>query len=371
MLANLAVPESMTICLTDSLLAFKEMLEKLKSESQDSQLAAKTCYSKIKFLVDSTENNTKMFSDLRKSEVKQYIKTKDAFATRIKRFYDTRYKIETMESEIDSLEYSLDQNTNKDRNVQSIKTKLKSLHQTLLKSKVEYSQMKVDAKDISVEFNQAKSKFVRVFNAYAENVELRVKDNLTFFVQRLSDFLSSFKLNNRSIPSNIQSSMIIDENTSQSHSSTDLSFAQVSTQFGDQRFIINELAYEEEKIGDPDLYLKFSKLVEGESTHLLKEIESWSRRIDTKEAQKVFVTATNVILRRAHVSDLIIMCSSSLMLRSLGNRIALFLVSFLPLLGKVPSVVAAYTVRDELISGAIGMLKITRILGSGASQRRG
>lgn len=350
MLAGLPVPTSLGVCPTENMQAFKEVLEKLKADANDSQVAAKNCYSRIKFLVDSTESNAKMFADLKKGEVKNYHKAKDTFTARIKRFYDTRHKIETMEVQISEIEEAISHDKLKEKDLQNAKLKLKNLHQTLLKTKVEYNQMKIDARDISVQFNQTKNKFVRLFNAYAENVEHRVRDNLAFFVQKIGEFLVTMKLNNPSAVSNPQSTRALDENLmTRSPSSTDFNMSQLSTQLAENRLIIEELKFEEEKISDPDIYLKFVSVLEGEPKHIIKEIEQYTKKVDPKTSDLVFHTAANIILGRASVADMVLATAGNLDQRSLGNRIAVFLISLQTKFGRLPSKRMAELTREELI----------------------
>lgn len=349
MLANLPVPTSLGVCPTENMQAFKEVLEKLKADSNDSQVAAKTCYSRIKFLVDSTENNAKMFADLKKGEVKNYQKAKDTFTSRIKRFYDTRHRIETMETEIAELENAISHEKLKEKDLQNAKLKLKNLHQSLLKTKVEYNQMKVDANDISLQFNSTKNKFVRLFNAYAENVEHRVRDNLAFFVQKIGEFLSTMKLNNPSAASNPHSTRALEEFATRSPSSTDFNVSQLSTQMAENRLIIDELKFEEEKISDPDIYLKFVNVLEGEPKHIIKEIEQYSKKLDHKTTDLIFHTAANIILGRASVADIVLATAGNLDQRSLGNRVAVFLIALQPKFGRLPSKRMAELTREELI----------------------
>lgn len=335
------------------MLTFKEIIEKLKSDAFESQVAAKTCSNRIKFLVDSTENNAKMFADLRKGEVKAYQKAKDTFTSRISRFYDTRYKIESMELQIADLESEISHDRLKDKELHNAKAKLKHLHQNLLKTKVDYTQMKIDARDISQEFNQTKHKFVRVFNAYAENVENRVRDNLIFFVQKIGDFLAGMKLNTPSSASMPQSSKALEEVAQRSHSSTEINLSQLSTQMADTKIIVEEIKFEEEKISDPDLYLKFVNFLEGEPKHITKEIEHFSKRVAPNKANMLFKMASNIVLGRASVFDLIFSTNGSLDERSLGNRVAAFLLALQPRLGKLPSKKAVELMREEVIRGML------------------
>lgn len=339
----------------ENMQTFKDMLEKLKSDAHESQAAAKQCYSKIRFLVDSTDNNTKMFGDLKKGEVKQYLKTKETFTTRIKRFYDTRNKIESMETQVADLEAEMSQKSLNEKELQAAKNKLKIIHQALLKTKVEYSQMKIDAKDISLEFNQTKHKFVRVFNAYAENVENRVRDNLAFFVQKIGEFLSAMRLNNSSNTSCPQSVKAIDDPLNMSHSSIDINMSALSTQLAENKIIIEEVKFEEERISDPDLYLKFVSFQEGDTKQVTREIEQFSKRCEPKFVESVFQTAANVILGRSYISELISMSANSLEQRSFCIRVAVFLVAIHPKFGKILPAKAADT-RDELFRALLSSL---------------
>lgn len=361
MLEALPVPSTLVNCPTDNMINFKEMLEKLKTDANDSQAAAKSCYSRIKFLVDSTENNSKMFADLRKGEVKVYQKAKETFSSRIKRYFDTRHKIESLEHQISQIETDIFQEILKDKELQNAKIKVKNLHQTLLKTKVEFTQMKIDAKEISLEFNQTKNKFVRVFNAYAENVEHRVRDNLAFFVQKIGDFLNSMKLNNSPAASKPHSSRGLEENATRSHSSTEFNLSQLSTQLAENKHIIEELKFEEEKISDPDLYLKFVNFLEHEPKQITKEIEQYSMKIDNKRSEAVFRVASDIVLGRATLFDLIFATKESLDERSLGIRIASFLIILKPKYGRIPSKKKAENMREEILRCLLRKIIITSL----------
>jgi hypothetical protein len=374
MLSNLPIPACMENCPMENMHTFKETLEKLKTDANDRQVAAKTCYDRIKFLVDSTENNTKMFADLRKGEVKNFQKAKDTFTSRIKKFYDTRHKIETMEVQIADLQGDVALGKLREKELQAAKNKLRNLHSSLLKTKVEYTQMKVDAKEISKEFNMTKHKFARVFNAYAENVEIRVRDNLAFFVQKIGEFLASMKMNGSQAISASQSMRAIDEDLTRSLSASvimDLSISQLSTQLAENRLVIEEIKFEEEKISDPDLYLKFMNFVEGEPKHILGEIDVHARKVDPKVIDAVYKSASNVILGRCSLADIVLATKRGVHERSFGNRVAAFLITMDPKFGRLSSKAIAETTAEELLRSLLRTLLFTSVSRVGKRKNRG
>lgn len=348
----------------ENMQTFKEMLEKLKADANDSQVAAKFCYGRIKFLVESTDNNTKMFAELRKGEVKTFQKAKETFTSRIKKLYDTRHKIETMEVQTNGLEADISMGKLTERELQTAKTKLKNLHSNLLKTRVEYAQMEVDAKEISKEFNQTKYKFARVFNAYAENVEIRIRDNLAFFVQKIGEFMSSMRLNNSQAISASQSVQGLENEWNQSLTSSlimDLSISQLSTQLAENKLVIEEIKFEEEKLSDPDLYLKFINVVEGEPKYVLGEIDHFSRKVDAKVLDSVYKSASNIILGRGSVADIVLATDKNLHDRSFGNRVAVFLVALDPKFGRLPSKAIAEATKEELLTSLLGNFLLTSV----------
>lgn len=367
MLATLEVPASIAKGPQENMIQFKEVLEQLKIDANEGQAAAKSCHNRIKFLVESTDSNTKMFADLRKGEVKAYQKAKETFVSRITKYFDTRQKIESLELEIADLEAEIGKETLPDKQQQAAKLKLKQLHQLLLKTKVDYTQMKIDAKEISTEFNQTKHKFVRVFNAYAENVELRVRDNLAFFVQKVGDFLGALKLGHvPGLPgsSTPQSSRMLEEPiTARSTSSTDFNqkVDKLSLKMAVDQFVIESIEFDEERISDPDLYLHFSNFIQEEPKLVVREINELAAKLPHKTSSLVFRKASDVVLGRSYISELITATSESITARSLGARVACFLIALKPKFGKLVSKTVSDATRDELLRGILGNLRLNRI----------
>lgn len=321
-------------------------------DATSSHQAVKTCHGKIRLLVDGTDNNIKMFSDLRKGEVKNYTKTKDTFKGRIRKFYDTRYKIDSLERELIDYQNAINQNDISQAESKNRKEKSTTINQTLLKLKVDFDQMKVDAQDISEEFNKTKHKFVRVFNAYGENVENRVKDNLILFIQKVTDLSLVIKLNNSSIGDSTRPSSkdhLPGESSPHSRGSISEGSNICQVEFpSDFRVVFRDITYEKEQITDPDIYFKFMTASESD-LNIIKEINMFASNIKPELAEDVISQASNVILGKTGVSSIVQTAGGSLETQTFGNRVAVFLLMLQPKLGKIADKETAETMRDQLL----------------------
>lgn len=341
---------------------FKQMVKNIANDAQHSKIVAKSYFKTLKLLAESTENNVKMFNDLRKGEIKNYQKAKDGFVAKIKRFYETRHQIHVQENKIEEEEQILAQNDLNESEHKKLTKSLADIKFALAKTKIEFSQMKIDAVNITQDFNGVKHKFVRLFNAYSENVENRIKDNIGFFIHKMGDLVNKTKLNNPEYKSSEmldseESSNILDYSQSIASLIKAEKIATVSNKFN---IVIESLLFEPEAITDPDYYMKF-KAVLPYYPSILKEIDSLGSKIKPSLITIIQRTASDVILKRKLISDLISIGKESLEAAAYCNRVAMLSCMLEAQFGRVSNRENAAKLRDLLLASLNSTLMLVRL----------
>lgn len=351
--SSISIPKCLAEAPLSSLNQFKDYLQRLVEDSVSSQFLAKTCHTKIKLLVESTENNTKMFTDLKKGEVRNYYKAKDTFKSKFKRLYDTRYEIDRLEKKIAEEQTFIDQSELSPADGKKKKQTITTLNQSLLKLRVEYDQMNGNSKDLSEEFNKTKLKFARLFNAYAENTENRIKDNLVFYIEKITDMVKGISLN-KIVEPELSKKNSTDQTTNDAASYSEMSTPEDAKETWkvdlpkDYRVVSKELYFEKENTVEPEIYLKYMSANETE-LNILRELETYGSRIPSELAQEIMEQASRVVLGKAEIGSIVKVASSSLEAQTYGNRIAIFLILLEPKFGRVKDKASVEAMRDQLL----------------------
>lgn len=180
---------------------FCAMVERLTKDTEQSESSAKLFASKMKNLATEINNSYKKFSDLKKTECKAYLKLKGQFSNQIHKMYDAARKVSRAKEELSYFQTAVskrfDARQGKQIRTEDLDTyaaKEADSRTVFSKAEKEYELFKQTfAKDLE-EFNLKKMKFCRIFNAYSESIDNRMKDSLNLYLKRLKEFVMNFKM---------------------------------------------------------------------------------------------------------------------------------------------------------------------------------
>jgi hypothetical protein len=180
---------------------FYSMIERLTKDTEQSESSAKLFASKMKNLATEINNSYKKFSDLKKTECKAYLKLKGQFSNQINKMYEVARKVSRSKEELGFYQTAVSKRFDARQGKQiraedlcHFEAKETDCQAAFLKAQKEYEQFKLSfAQDLG-EFNIKKLKFCRIFNAYSESIDNRMKDSLNLYLKRLREFVMNFKM---------------------------------------------------------------------------------------------------------------------------------------------------------------------------------
>ena len=180
---------------------FCSMVERLTKDTEQSESSAKLFASKMKNLATEINNSYKKFSDLKKTECKAYLKLKGQFSNQIHKMYDGARKVSRAKEELTFYQTAISKRFDarqgkqiRSEDLESYAEKETDSQTAFRKVDKEYELFKQTFKKELEEFNLKKFKFCRIFNAYSESIDNRMKDSLNLYLKRLKEFITNFKM---------------------------------------------------------------------------------------------------------------------------------------------------------------------------------
>ena len=177
------------------------MIERLTKDTEQSESSAKLFASKMKNLATEINNSYKKFSDLKKTECKAYLKLKSQFSNQIHKMYEVARKVSRAKEELTFCQSAVSKRFDsrqgkqiKPEDLEAYSAKESDCQASYLKAEKEYELFKQTLAQDLEEFNIKKMKFCRIFNAYTDSIDNRMKDSLNLYLKRLKEFVMNFRM---------------------------------------------------------------------------------------------------------------------------------------------------------------------------------
>lgn len=397
---------------------FRSTLGRIRSEASDTAIACKDFLNRLKLLAQASDSNMKMFNELKKSEVAAYKKNKETLNSKLLKIFEAGKKASALERDLkithEIVEAGVSSRTGQPFNpieLNDLKNKLAALTTSRTKAEAEYSKMKSEMPEMIIDFNKKKQKFWGLFNAYSENIDSRIRDNLSFFLQKFHDFVNGIKLNRgvegengllykplgspgdlrsprspkgetngeTTIPKSLWDSVKIESDKDKDsllpvepkpYSSVNINLSEppalvissparsISSRTVAKRIMTDYLEFETEKIPNPDDYVFLDRL-SSDNAELKREIDKWYNFGSqwSEERAAVSNSVSMVVTARKSIGEMIKASGPSCGLRSYSTRLAVALVYCRKSHGKLNDQTEAEVVRDALLSACLQYLQ--------------
>ena len=199
--STIKTPESIKPFDLRFLKQFEVLIERMKMDTEQSISTTKTFSSKIKELPAEINSAYKKFTDMKKTECKAYMKLKEQFSQKISKMNETARKVSISKKSSEYLEITLAKKYDarnrkylKENEIELIKKEAENAKLDYETEEKNYDNFKMAFVQDLDDFNEKKLKFSRIFNAYSESIDGRMKDSLNLYLKRLSELLTNFSL---------------------------------------------------------------------------------------------------------------------------------------------------------------------------------